>query len=96
MSTQPTTLPSLNDAITAVEQADTNYQCAVSQTANDTAATAAIQVKLAAANATVAADQQAQATAAAAEVAVLQTLDAVIQGMIANLSPVPPAPPSGS
>ena len=33
---------------------------------------------------------------AAAEVAVLQTLDAVIQGMIANLSPVPPAPPSGS
>ena len=87
MSTQPTPLPSLSDAITAVEQADNAYLNAVAQTGNDQATAAAIQSKLDAQNATVASDQQVQATAAASEVAVLQTLDAVVQARIAALTP---------
>jgi len=97
MSPQLTTLPGLADAITAVEQAETSYQGALAQTGNDQAAATAIQAKLNTANATVASDQEAQAAAATAEVAVLQTLDAVIQARIASLIPAPaPPPPAGS
>jgi hypothetical protein len=63
-TTPPTPTPSLSDAITAAEQAGTTYQTAVTTTANDQSAAAAIQAKLDAANATVATDQQNQAGAA--------------------------------
>jgi hypothetical protein len=54
----------LSDAITAVEQAQSAYTAAASQTTNDQAAAAAIQAKLDGANALVATDQVAQTKAA--------------------------------
>jgi hypothetical protein len=56
----------LGDAITAVETAATEYDKAVQTTSNDSAAAAAIQTKLDAANKTVAYDVEAQAWTAKA------------------------------
>jgi hypothetical protein len=73
----PTTgVPALGDAITAVEQAQTGYQNAATQTSNDQTAAAAIQTKLDAANAQVVTDQTNQATAAT-------TFNAAIDNLIA-------------
>lgn len=77
---------SLSEAITAVEQAGSAYQNAATQTVNDQAAAAAIQAKLDAANATVAADKQAQTTAADTFNA---TLDSLIAAATAAKIPAP-------
>lgn len=64
----------LSDAITAVENAGTAYGSAASQTVNDQGTVASIQAKLDTAKATVASDQQAQAAAATAYNAALDSL----------------------
>ncbi len=69
----------LSDAITAVEQSQTAYQNAATQTANDQSAADAIQAKLDAANAQIATDQQAQTSAADAFNAALDGLIAAAQ-----------------
>jgi len=78
-TTPPTPTPNLSDAITAAEQTGVAYQTAVTTTANDQNAAAAVQAKLDAANATVATDQQNQATAATAYNTALTTLIAAAQ-----------------
>ena len=78
-TTPPTPTPTLSDAITAAEQAGTAYQTAVTTTANDQSAAAAIQAKLDAANATVATDQQNQTAAATSYNTTLTTLIAAAQ-----------------
>jgi hypothetical protein len=88
-TTPPNPAPSLSDAITAVEQAGTAYQTAVTTTANDQSATAAIQAKLDAANATVATGQQNQLAAATNYNTALTTLIAAAQAAM-----IPPS--SGS
>lgn len=79
----------LNDAISEVEGAQSSYNNAVAQTQNDTGTVAAIQAKLDAANATVATDQAAQSTAAAA---FNQALDDMIAAATAARIPVAAAP----
>jgi len=78
-TTPPNPTPTLSDAITAAEQAGTAYQTAVTTTANDQSAAAAIQAKLDAANATVATDQQNQMAAATSYNTTLTTLIAAAQ-----------------
>lgn len=73
-TTPPNPTPTLSDAITAAEQAGIAYQTAVTTTANDQSAAAAIQTKLDAANATVATDQQNQTDAATSYNTALTTL----------------------
>lgn len=68
--------PTLADAITAAETAQSSYQGAQVQTANDQSAAQAIQAKLDAATAQVANDQQAQVAAAA-------QFNAALTGLIA-------------
>lgn len=70
----------LSEAITAVEQSQTVFQNADSQTVNDMAAASAIMTKLAAANAQIQADQSAQSVAAAALNDSLDALIAAAQG----------------
>jgi len=64
----------LSSAITAAEQAQQAYSTAANQTSSDQAVVVAQQAKLDAANAQVASDQQAQASAAAAFNSALDTL----------------------
>jgi len=91
MSTQGQPLPSLADAITAVETAETNTAGAVAQTTTDQNAAAALQTKLTAAQGVVAQDLTAQQSVQSAEVEALQTLDLVIQARIVALTPPLPA-----
>jgi hypothetical protein len=80
-------MPSLNDAITAVEQGLTAYSTASTQTSNDQAAASALQAKLDGATAQVSTDQQAQA-------AVAVTLNAALDSLSASaLAAKIPAPP---
>ena len=92
MGTQTTVVPTLADAITAVEQANTSYQGAVVQTSNDQAAADAAQAKADAAKAVVTNDQGGQQSAAGVLVGALQSLVAVANAQIASLTP--PAPPA--
>jgi len=93
MGTTATT-PTLADAITAVEQANTTFQNTATQTANDQAAADAAQQKADAAKAVVATDQSNQQSAATNYVGALQTLITAAQAQITVLAP--PAMPSGS
>jgi hypothetical protein len=92
MGTQTTAGPALADAITAVEQANTNYQGAVVQTSNDQAVADAAQAKADAAKAVVTNDQAGQQSAAGVLVGALQSLIGVATAQIASLAP--PAPPA--
>ena len=94
MGPTTTTSPTLADAITAVEQANTSYQNALTQTSNDQAAADAAQAKADAAKAVVVQDQTNQKTTAATYVGALQTLVSVAQAQITALTP--PAPTTGS
>jgi hypothetical protein len=77
----------LNDAITAVEGAQSSYNNAISQTQSDTSAVAAIQAKLDAAATTVATDESAQGAAAST---FNQSLDDMIAAATAAKIPVAP------
>lgn len=81
----------LADAITAVEQAQSAYNSAVTQTTNDQAAADAIQAKLDAAKAQVTTDQTAQSGAATAY---NTSLDALIAAATASKIPTPTPPVS--
>lgn len=79
-----TPLPSLSDATTAAENAGTAYVNAGTQTASD-------QVKAAALQATITSDLSVQTGLLQTYVTSLQTLDAVVQALLAGL-PQSPAP----
>jgi len=87
MSTTPTPTPviSIVDAITSVEQSDSNYQKAVAQTDADQALADAAQKKADDAKSVVDTDKVGQKTAALARNAALNDAIAVFQ---ANLIPV--------
>jgi hypothetical protein len=83
-ATGTVTVPSLSDAISAVEATNTAYQNAVSTTNNDQAAAADLQTRLTGAQAKVTSDQGAQSTAASAFNA---ALDALITAATASKVP---------